>query len=379
MIDASNQLLRTLQESHVTANKATIVQGGKNEIYTMNIVDGNVRIDATAKQRRTADVKLTDPTGQLVPSVLTDLLHPLSGNEVWLYRGAFVPEFNGTELCMLGAFTIKDAEVTDSGEDLAITLKLFDRSLGVERSRVTEPYVVTTGQHLGTVIRDVITLRYPKVVFGNDFTLVLPWVTAPAGVIDRSTDIWALMVKWAQDSALDLHFDNEGRLMLVPLPGDNPSVSEVVWSFDEGALSTLLSVRKNITSDDTYNHVVCYSQPTDGITPVSGEAKITDVRHPLAITGPMGDIPFFYSSNMFTSTAQCEMVANALLYKHLGHTEHVHFNALVNPCLTDGDLVSVYRAKSKVYDYYTLDKLTIPLVGQRAMECNVRERFILDV
>lgn len=379
MIEASNQLLRTLQESHVSATKATIVQGGKNEIYTLSIIDGNVRVDSTQKQRRTADVKLSDPTGQLVPQDLTDLLHPLSGNEVWLYRGAFVPEFNNVELCTMGAFVIKDAEIIDSGEDLSVTLKLYDRSLAVQRARITEPYVVASGQHIGTVIRDVILSRYPKVVFANDFTLVSTWVTAPAGVIDRAADVWSLMIKWAMDAGLDLFFDSKGRLTLVPLPGDNPSAGEVIWAFEEGALSTLLSLRKDITSDDTFNHVVCYSQPTDGTPPVSGEAKVTDTRHPLAVTGPMGDIPFFYSSNMFTSTAQCEMVANALLYKHLGHTEHIHFNALVNPCLTDGDLVSILRTRSKVYDYYTLDKLTIPLVGARAMECNVRERFILDV
>lgn len=379
MISASNALLRTLQESHVSATKATVVQQGKNEIFTMTVVDGNVTVDASAKQRRSATVKLSDPTGQLVPQDINDLLHPLSGNEIWLYRGAYVPALGDVELCQMGAFVIKDAEITDSGEDLGISLKLYDRSLNVQRSRITEPYVVTSGQHIGTVIRDIIKLRYPKVTFANDFTLVAPWVTAPAGVLDRAKDVWELMVKWAQDAGLDLYFDNLGMLTLKPLPSDNPSVGEVIWSFDEGSTSTLLSLRKDVTADDTYNHVVCYSQPTDGITPVSGEAKITDTRHPLAITGPMGDIPYFYSSNMFTSQAQCEMVATALLYKHLGHTEHVHFNALVNPCLTDGDLVSVYRAKSKVFDYYTLDKLTIPMVGQRAMECNVRERFILDV
>jgi hypothetical protein len=379
MITSTSQFQQVIRESHKVVTKAVIMTGN-NPQFTLSIVDGNVKVyNCTNKFRRTADVKLSDPTGTLVPNELTDLLHPLSGNEVWLYRGAYVPSLGVEEYIQLGAFVIKDCEILDSGENLAISVKLYDRSLSVSRARILEPTVVASGTSMGTVIKNVLDVRYPKVKYGMDFTQVRPWITAPAGVIDRTSDPWEVLSKWACDAGLDLMFDNTGMLMLHPLPAGNPSSGDVNWKVIEGQLSPMLSLRKDLTQDNTYNHVMCYSQPTDGVTPVSGSAAITDNRHPLCVTGPMGDIPFFYQSNMFTSNEQCQAVAQSLLYQHAGHSEHVHFNSLVNPCLEAYDIVQVIRTKSKVNAYYSLDSATIPLTATRALECDMRERFLLDV
>lgn len=376
MISAEPELMNTLQESHKIATKA-VVTDGVNPVYELSIIDGNVRIDSTQKRRRTADVKLSDPTGSLVPNEITDLLHPLSGNEVWLYRGAYVPQLGRDSLCQLGAFRIVSGEITDSGSDLAITLKLEDRSYRVSRSRVTNPYTIGSGSLLYFALQYVIETAFPDVEYAVDFSNIQPTIAVPQLVVDRTSDPWDLPVKWARDAGLDLYFNNEGKLMLETWPQGDPNLDDLVWSFDEGELSTILSTRRDLTADDTYNHVVCYSQPTDGSTPVSGEAYVSDTNHPLRITGPMGDLPFYYSSNMFRDASQCILTAQALLYRHLGHTEHTHFNALVNPCLHDGDVVSVTRERSGIIGVYSLDKLTIPLTALRAMECDTRERFIL--
>lgn len=377
MISASEELMTTLQESHVVATKA-VVMNGNDPIMELDIVDGNVTIDSAAKNRRTANVKLSDPTGNLVPKEITDALHPLAGNEVWLYRGAFVPAFDDTEMCQMGCFAIKDGEIVDSGSDLAITLKLVDRSFVVSRRRVKEPIVYTSGPALCFALYANFYNYYPEVKYANNFLDVRPWIIAPNTKIDRGADIWDTSVKWALDAGLDLYFNNMGELVLEPLPAANPVAEEVVWQFEEGEASTLLSTRKDLTVDDTYNHVICYGQASDGTPPVWGEAMVTDTRHPLSIYSHMGDVPFFYSSPMFTTPEQCTVVAQSLLYKHLGHTEHIHFNALVNPCLDDGDLVTVARERTAISDYFTLDKLTIPMTAMRAMECDTRERFILD-
>jgi hypothetical protein len=377
MISAEPELMNTLQQSHKVATKAVVVANQKDPIFELSVIDGNVRNDSTQKFRRTADAKLSDPTGSLVPRDLTDLLHPLSGNEVFLYRGAYVPELGRDSLCQVGAYRIVGSEITDSGSDLAITIKLADRGYRVSRSRVTQPLTYSSGSLLWSVLEDLLTLRYPDIEFGVDFSTVRPTLTVPDSVIDRTDDPWEMAVKWARAAGLDLYFDHQGMVFLDALEQGDPKIDDVVWNFDEGALSTVLSTRRNLTADDTYNHVVCYSQPTDGTTPVWGEAFISDTDHPLNIYGPMGDIPFFFSSNMFRDSAQCVMTAQALLYSHLGHTEHVHFNALVNPCLHDGDVVSVTRERSEILGYFSLDNLTIPLTAKRAMECDTRERFIL--
>jgi hypothetical protein len=378
MIPSTSKFQSIIRESHKVVTKA-VVMTGNNPTTTLTIVDGNVRVDSTNKFRRTADVKLSDPTGTLVPNELTDLLHPLSGNEIWLYRGAYVPSLGTEEYIHLGSFVIKNCEIQDSGENLGISVKLVDRALNVSRARFLEPYVVTSGQAMGTAIKNVLDARYPSVQYAVDFTTIRPWITAPAGVIDRAADTWEILSKWAKDGGLDLAFDHTGKCDLRLMPAGNPGPDDVDWKVIEGQLSPMLSLRKDLTSDNTFNHVVCYSQPTNNTTPVSGSASITDARHPLAITGPMGDIPFFYSSNMFTSAVQCQIVAQSLLYQHAGHTEHVHFNTLVNPCIEANDIVQVKRTKSKVDAYYSLDNITIPLTSVRSMECDTRERFLLDV
>lgn len=377
MIPSTGQFQQIIRESHKIVTKA-VIMSGNNPLFTLAIVDGNVKVDYTNKHRRTANVKLSDPTGTLVPNQLTDLLHPLSGNEIWLYRGAYVPTLGVDEYIQLGAFKIKDTEILDSGENLAISVKLYDRSLAVSRARFLEPYVVATGQPMGQVIKNVLDERYPPVQYAVDFLTVRPWITAPEGVIDRAADTWEILSKWARDAGLDLAFDYRGKCDLRLMPAGNPRPDDVKWKAIEGDQSPALSFRKDITADNTYNHVICLSQPTNGNTPVTGQAKITDSEHPLSIYGPMGDIPFFYSSNMFTSATQCEVVAQSLLYQHAGHTEHVHFNSLVNPCLEANDIIQVKRAKSKIDSYYSLDSVTIPLTALRAMECDTRERFLID-
>lgn len=374
MISSSAAFQRTIRESHEMITKAVVTSGDQAR-QQLDIVDGNVRIKATNKFRRTADIRLSDPTGDLTPSELNDLLHPLSGNEVLLYRGARIASEKRDEYIQLGRFRIKDTEIMDSGGSLGITIQLVDLALRISQFRTVEPVTVASGTPIGTAIQDMITAKHSWVTFANDFTQVRPWITLPALVVDRATDEWELFQKWATDGGLDLFFDNEGQLVLQPGLSGEPGLGEVVWEFAEGELSTLLSLRRDLTIDNTYNYVMVYGQNTDGTPPVFwGTAVVGD--HPLSTSGPLGTIPFFYSSALMKTVEQCEAVGSALLWKHLGHTEHVHFNSLVNPCLDGLDVCRVIRARSKVDSFYSLDNLTIPLVSVRAMECDTRERFI---
>lgn len=375
MINSSAEFQKVVKASHKVLAKAEVRNAAGTVLEVLKVNDGNVRINSANKHRRTADVKLSDPTGSLTPDALTSLLHPLSGNEVYLYRGAYVPGV-GEEYILLGVFPIKDTEIMDSGADLGITVKLIDRSLRLSNARNVQPLAIYPGAGVTSTIKLWAQLRYPSVQFKQDFDLIAPWYELNPGVIDRASDMLEVLTKFAKDIGYDLLFDNEGLMDLQPLPSGTPSAADVSWTVSEGETGTLLSIRKDLTQDDTYNHTVCYSQNTDGTAPVWAEAYESDPNHPLNIYGPIGDKPFFYSSGMFRTTEQCYAAASALLYKHLGHTEHIHFNNVVNPCVTDGDVAQITRAKSKIDNYYSLDNITIPLTAVRAMECDSRERFI---
>jgi hypothetical protein len=258
-----------------------------------------------------------------------------------------------------------------------MAVKLVDRSLHLSRARNVQPLAIYPGAAVTSTIKLWTQLRYPEVQFRQDFDLIAPGYLLNPGVIDRASDMLEVQTRFAKDIGYDLFFDNEGFMDMKPLPSGNPTSADINWTVTEGESGTLLSIRKDLTQDDTYNHVVCYSQNTEGSPPVWAEAYESNPNHPLNVFGPVGDIPFFYASSHFRTTEQCYAAASALLYKHLGHTEHTHFNNIVNPCITDGDVVHVVRENIGIDTYYTLDNITIPLTALRAMECDTRERFIV--
>jgi hypothetical protein len=59
-------------------------------IGTLDCIDGSMDADRSARYLRRFEAKLTDPTGELTPGDIRDLLAPF-GTEVRLRRGARVP------------------------------------------------------------------------------------------------------------------------------------------------------------------------------------------------------------------------------------------------------------------------------------------------
>lgn len=377
MIPASTAFNDTIRQSHKVVSKCEIYSDGIFQAQLF-IVDGNVRVDAKNKFRRTADVKLIDVTGDLTPQSASDLLSPQSGNEFVLYRGVHIPSTGVDEYIQLGSFIIKDTEIYDTGEYLQLTLKGYDRGFRVSKAKLAQPLWIIPGDNVGNAIKHVLTYKWPDIPFANDFTLVCDCFM-PGTILDRKTDPWEACIGWATDAGMDLYFNNYGQCTLVKLPEGDPNTNSVVWSYVEGPEAQFLSLRVDLTQDDTFNHTVVTSSPTNGTTPLWAEALITNPGHPLYIGGSFGDTPYFYSSPLFTDQDQVQSVANSLLQQHSGHSEHIHFNALVNPCLEANDLVYIERARANVASYFSMEQLVIPMVAVRAMEADTRVKYISSV
>jgi hypothetical protein len=99
---------------------------------------GSVTEDETAKVRRTCTLTITDFS--LIPVYDTDLLHPVSGNELFLFRGVYVSASNTTEYAPLGAFRISQPAVTNDGEKTTFTITGNDRSWSIASAGWEGPY-----------------------------------------------------------------------------------------------------------------------------------------------------------------------------------------------------------------------------------------------
>ena len=120
-----------------------------------NVTGGSVTIDSSATTRRTGTITVNsqgyDIDG-LPPTVPSDLLHPASGNELYVYRG-FEYADGSQDLCALGVFRMSKPAVVDTGDSITITINVCDRSSYISRIKWTSTYTIQQGTDLAVAIR----------------------------------------------------------------------------------------------------------------------------------------------------------------------------------------------------------------------------------
>lgn len=82
----SAKLDATVQGSHTAVTTVSVLRDGK-VVRTLDVHGGTVTSDATAAQRTTIEVDVSDPDGDLTPADMEDLLTPF-GTRIQVDRGA---------------------------------------------------------------------------------------------------------------------------------------------------------------------------------------------------------------------------------------------------------------------------------------------------
>lgn len=129
----------------------------------------------------------------------------------------------------------------------------------------------------------------------------------------RGTERWALMSQAASLIKNDLYFDLEGYLRMTPWA--DPTLGSPVASFKTGKQGNLASFDRSSSDDRIYNHIVVTGTPNSEEPEALGyfaEARNTNPASPTNINR-LGERSYFYTSSFFTSNAQCQAHANALL------------------------------------------------------------------
>lgn len=363
-----DRFLSTIGRSHRAAIRATLLRGVSSQALGA-VLDGTVTLDARAATRGRADVTVVDNgTLDLIPTESGDWLVPY-GTEIKLERGVYYNEVE-IEYAPLGVYRIQDVDVDDKGDTIEIRVTGFDRSQRVIDARFEEPYQIASGVNHGTAILSTIQLIYPEVAY--NFATVSTRTTSTI-IAEEGSDRWAFCQGIATSLGMELFFDNEGVLILRPVPMVEAS-SVPAWDIIDGERGVQVNIGRNWTREGSFNRVIATGENMgDGIAPVRGVATDTNPNSPTYYFGPFGRVPRFYQSEFLTTNAQALSAATGILARELGTTQRINFGTIVNPKLVPGNVVLVRRDRIGIREeMHVIDTLTIPLAVSSSMSGGTR-------
>ena len=266
-----------------------------------SVVGGSVTVDATATTRRTCqltiqslgvDGDMAKWGYSLVPETVGDLLHPATGNELYIYRGFAYPD--GThDLAALGVFRMTKPAVQDTGDGVTITVNGFDRSGYISRIKWTSVYSIQANTDLGTALKNLLTDRWsglnpltfsfvptnpiPPGYPGAGNHLNIPTTTYGTDLAN-SNDPWADAVGLALAAGMDLFFNPNGVCVMRPLSTVGQAVSFSTL-YVVGENCTMVEAGRTLDETATYNGVLLIGTGTSG-PPVHSRSEIGGKFYP---------------------------------------------------------------------------------------------------
>lgn len=361
---------------HKVDTQADICDTAGNVLATFKPLGGSVTVDIDRDIRREAgSIELVDPTGVLTPLNVTDMLSPLVGNELRLYRG--VEYSDGTsEMIPLGVFLWQQVSITDDGNGLKISLgTLQDRAIRISSARYFRSIPILTSTAVETVIATIVEQAWPEVTYsGGAFPATNQTINSVAYGVEGDSDPWQDARDLADQFGYRLYFDQLGQLALSAIKSASDATSVITYGSSGELMITSLSKQWDIT--DTYNGVIAIGQGSGLITPSRGVAWDDDASSPTYYLGDFGLRPRFYSSPFLLTDTQADAAAYAQLAKTLGVSEKLTWTQLVDPSLDVDDAVTIVRSSMNISTKYRLDRMSIPLAATESMSAEARTRRV---
>jgi hypothetical protein len=370
MYPVTDTFLSSVRKSHISKVKVEIYDAATGTILsTTSPISGEVTIDSRRSVRRQCSLEFVDTDGTLVPTnKISSVMLPFN-REIKIYRG--VQYQDGTEeLVPLGVFQITTVEVTDTAQGVKIAVQGSDRSLKVAKAKFTSHnFYIEDATPKETAIAQILKDRYPNVKIdfpatGQVTTLIYP-------TLDQSSDPWREALKIAESAAMDLYFDENGIARMRPIP--DPDLGKALVEYTDGEDSVVTQLGRNLSSDESYNHVIYTGEGTNLTIGVIGEAFDNNPSSPTYVT-TYGSVPIFKSSPNILTVAEAEEAARAELKKVIGASEKITWDQIVNPAHDVYDLVKIVRGPSGVNSTLMLDAITIPLASTATMNAVGRSR-----
>jgi hypothetical protein len=370
MYPVTDTFLSSVRKSHISKIKVEIYDTANGTILSSaSPIGGEVTIDNRRSTRRQCSLEFVDSNNTLVPTNNRSSVFLPYNREVKIYRG--VQYQDGTEeLVPLGVFQITTVEISDSPAGVKINIQGSDRSLRVAKAKWTNHnFYIDDATPKETAIAQILKDRFPNVKTDFPATNQVTSIIYPS--LDQSSDPWKECLKIAESAGMDLYFDENGTARMRPIP--DPDLGKALVEYTDGEDSVLTQLGRNLSSDESYNHVIYTGEGTNLTIGVIGEAFDDNPSSPTYVTS-YGSVPIFKSSPNILTVAEAVEAARAELKKVIGASEKITWDQIVNPAHDVYDLVKIVRSPSGVDATLMLDAITIPLAPTATMNAIGRSR-----
>ena len=370
MYPVTDTFLSSVRKSHISKVKVEIYDTANGTILsTVSPISGEVSIDNRRSVRRQCTLEFVDADGTLVPTNNRSSVFLPYNREIKIYRG--IQYQDGTEeLVPLGVFQLTTVEISDSPQGVKISVQGSDRSLRVAKAKWTNHnFYIDEATPKETAITNILKDRYPNVKIDFPATGQVTSLIYPT--LDQSSDPWKEALKISESAGMDLYFDENGVARMRPIP--DPDLGKSLVEYTDGEDSVLTQLGRNLSSDESYNHVVYTGEGTNLSIGVIGEAFDDNPSSPTYIT-TYGSVPLFKSSPNILTVSEAEEAARAELKKVIGASEKITWDQIVNPAHDVYDLVKIVRSPSGVNATLMLDAISIPLAATSTMNAIGRSR-----
>lgn len=245
-----------------------------------------------------------------------------------------------------------------TGGGTSIKIHVTDLSGSIKRNVWAQPYTVPSGLNYGSAAQAMVLNRLPdQTAFAiSSTTRVTPLLVYG---MQQGGDPWQDIQDLATAIGYEAFFDAKGVFVFRPVP--DPSVGDAVWVFDETINPLVSEVTRELSNEQTFNHVVVVGQSTSTSNPVTAEAFDNNASSPTYILGPYGEVTERVTLSTVTTQDQAQAAANALLLNSLGGADTVTLTCVPQPALEPGDIVKINCGDVLVDGNYMINSMVTSL------------------
>lgn len=332
------QAAALLGRSHGVTARILGSVGGSAFVIPVPLVSGDVKVDGGSPVRRELSCQLRAGLGDPVVDPFSAELRAeyglveSSSGDVW-----WVP---------VGTFVIESTKEVGPG---VVSVKGYDRWRRVANARLTRP-VATSGSTAAAI---------KALLEDADSRITVDVSAAPPGT--HQSSLWErdrsdAVLQLARSIGADVFFNPMG----VAVVRRAASISDPsVWQVGTGTGGTKVSSARGVSTERTYNGVVVIGEPS-GQPPVYGFAYDSAPSSRTRWGGPYGKRPRFYRSSLISTQAQATAAAQGLLARALGVARTLDMEALPNPALDAGDVITV-EVTAGAWQRHQAQTFTLPL------------------
>lgn len=343
-----------MRNPHTIYTRVEVWRGGvRVDTYGddgLPVYGGEVQVDGGRQIRRTLNGVRVDATDDT-----WDLLSPV-GTELRVYRG-FRYSNGESEVVPVGRFVLDELAETYGGDWNGTVSAAPDLMVRVQRARFTAP------RHFSGPLRiaDVLALLMSEVL-GPVTNTASSYAQITAGAT-YERDRAKAVVDLATSIAADAYVTPDGA----PMVADVRQIGDPVWTVDAGTVGVLYTANRQRSTQRTYSAVVAAPGQIDGAPPFPPQvAYDTDPDSPTYYLGPLEVVPYFMTSELFTTPEQAMLAAITRLPHVTAARAQLDLTAECNPALDVGDTILVnlprrLRGQTAVTERHLVVSLTVPL------------------